>query len=69
MTLTNEMRCPLFALPQIPLCRVDQAKTISLIGLEVPALGTLAGVPPRGLQAAQRFPRDINRSVAGNRKA
>ena len=42
-------------LPQVPLCRVNQAKIISLIGLEVPALRTLAGAPPRGALSAPFF--------------
>jgi hypothetical protein len=48
----------LFALPQVPLCRVNQAKIISLIGLEVPALRTLAGAPPRGSLSAPFFSAD-----------
>src|ERR671910_3154497 len=48
----------LFLLPQVPLCRVNQAKIISLIGLEVPALRTLAGAPPRGTLSAPFFSAD-----------
>jgi hypothetical protein len=47
-----------FLLPQVPLCRVNQAKIISLIGLEVPALRTLAGAPPRGALSAPFFSAD-----------
>jgi hypothetical protein len=58
----------LFVLPQVPLCRIDQAKTISLIGLEVPALGTLAGLPPRGVSGSLAFSAGYQPMVANKRK-
>jgi hypothetical protein len=48
----------LFVLPQVPLCRVNQAKIISLIGLEVRALRTLAGASPRGALGLSLFSAD-----------
>src|SRR3954468_7449423 len=54
---------------QGPLCRVVQAKTISLIGLEVPALRTPAGAPSREVSGGRVFPLVTNRAVAGQRKA
>jgi hypothetical protein len=58
----------LFVLPQVPLCRVNQAKIISLIGLEVAALRTLAGAPPRGALSAPFFSADLQPKVVSNRK-